>query len=254
MYFTGLPSLSVGLVASRRYADTFLLATCCCPCLQDFTKDERKQLALKSRTDIPKFGSAARQKVISDMHERMLELQQQAATSSSSRSPAKAADADLAAPVAPQTPAAAPLVRAPSTDVVPRDANGHDQDSSKCQQQDQAASGKAAAKPPQQRPKQQGAASSDLHNSSKDSNAQPPSAASPGGAAAVMQQQQPPAAVIQQLEQLQRAGIVAAGSRPGDLGDRGLTFLAVVLSVAIAAMLLKKVMTAVGGYRLYVDL
>lgn len=40
--------------------------------MQDFTKDERKVLAAKAHNEPPTFGSAERQRVIDDMHQRML--------------------------------------------------------------------------------------------------------------------------------------------------------------------------------------
>ncbi|KAG2439668.1 hypothetical protein HYH02_010550 [Chlamydomonas schloesseri] len=41
----------------------------------DFTKDERRILAARSRTELPRFGSADRQRVIEDMHGRMLAVE-----------------------------------------------------------------------------------------------------------------------------------------------------------------------------------
>ncbi|KAJ9526554.1 hypothetical protein QJQ45_017678 [Haematococcus lacustris] len=40
----------------------------------DYTKEERRALAIKSRTTIPKFGSAERQRITDEMHARMLAL------------------------------------------------------------------------------------------------------------------------------------------------------------------------------------
>lgn len=39
---------------------------------QDFSKEERKALALRSRQEPPQFGSAERQQLILDMHQRAL--------------------------------------------------------------------------------------------------------------------------------------------------------------------------------------
>ncbi|KAJ9525969.1 hypothetical protein QJQ45_009351 [Haematococcus lacustris] len=41
---------------------------------KDYTKEERRALAIKSRTTIPKFGSAERQRITDEMHARMLAL------------------------------------------------------------------------------------------------------------------------------------------------------------------------------------
>ncbi|KAJ9527483.1 hypothetical protein QJQ45_025787, partial [Haematococcus lacustris] len=40
----------------------------------DYTKEERRALAIKSRTTIPKFGSAERQRITDEMHARMLAI------------------------------------------------------------------------------------------------------------------------------------------------------------------------------------
>eukprot|EP00878_Enallax_costatus_P014571 GHUV01015242.1.p1 GENE.GHUV01015242.1~~GHUV01015242.1.p1 ORF type:complete len:233 (+),score=129.87 GHUV01015242.1:172-870(+) len=224
-------------------------------CRQDFTKDERKQLAIKSRTEVPKFGSPARQKVINDMHQRMLELQQQAAAASSSSNSKESATADAAAPVAPATPAAVPLVRTVSSDTCADAAYSSDQDSSKQHQQRKLAQQQhkqptctqPSLKQDQQQQQQVIAGSStlDSHKAVQDAAKQASSAPAAVPQAAVANQQH---------LQLQHAAVLAAGSRPSDMGDKGLAFLAVVLSVAIAAMLLKKVMTAMGGYGLFVEM
>jgi hypothetical protein len=39
---------------------------------QDWSKEERQRLAAKSRTDIPKYGTPERQKLINEMHAKML--------------------------------------------------------------------------------------------------------------------------------------------------------------------------------------
>lgn len=43
----------------------------------DYSKEERKSLALKSRAEVPKFGSAERQKVLEELHNRMMDLQEE---------------------------------------------------------------------------------------------------------------------------------------------------------------------------------
>lgn len=183
------------------------------------------------------------------MHQRMLKLQQQAAvpSSSSSGSGSEKTAADSAAPAAAVN---VPLERKPSLDAAPAGAGSTDQDSSKQQQQLKQQSQQntkpleqqAAAKQEQQQCRQHDVQSTVVQDqcSSYVYNAAQQHAAAHQVAAE------------HQTLQLQRA--LAAGSRPGDLGDKGLTFLAVVLSVAIAAVLLKKVMTAMSGYRLFVDM
>ncbi|GFR40410.1 hypothetical protein Agub_g984 [Astrephomene gubernaculifera] len=69
--------------------------------LQDFPKEERRLLAARSRAEVPRFGSAERQRVIDDMHARMLAM------------PGSAAAAQQAAVIAP-TPAAAAAEKAPA--------------------------------------------------------------------------------------------------------------------------------------------
>lgn len=238
---------------------SWVLAACWCLLLiaaywcflQDFTKDERKQLAVKSRTEVPKFGSAARQKVINDMHQRMLELQQQApASSSSSSSPSKVKEA---APAGPPTSAVAPLGRTVSIDATPTGARDSDQDTNKqqqVQQQQEVLQPQVVQQGQQPAPEVQQQQTSSSVQVSPSSNSNSSMQSVTKQPAAVQYQQASPPNQLQ----LQRAAMVAAGSRPGDLGDKGLTFLALVLSVAIAAMLLKKVMTAMGGYRLFVEM
>lgn len=235
------------------------------PCLQDFTKEERQQLAVKSRTEVPKFGSPARQKVINEMHQRMLELQQEAAASSNvagqtAAQPTAAAAAGADRPVTSATSAAA----------------GSDEDNSK----QQGVQHQAALQLQQQQPEHDAydsdtAPVQDNHRgAARDTAAKKPAAtaaagapiqATPAPATAAAAAGVPahasvaaaaaaavPALAAQQM-QLVRAGAAVGSSRPGELpGDRGLTFLIVVLSVAIAAMLLKKVMTAMVGYRIMV--
>lgn len=59
------------------------------PRLQDYTKEERRKLALKARREAPAFGSAERQRVVDEMHCRMVErLEADAATASGSEATA----------------------------------------------------------------------------------------------------------------------------------------------------------------------
>lgn len=236
--------------------------------MQDFTKDERKQLAAKSCTEVPKFGSAARQKVINDMHQLMLELQQQAAAknSSSSSSPSRAKET---APAGPAAPAAVVLGRSASIDAAPTGLGSSDQDSQKRLQPQQQSLQQLQLQPRSQQvsttgeskqfQQQQQAESASLQDTLGQNLTITTSSSSsslqdyPKRPAAAVSPQQQPSVISSQL-QLQPSAMVAAGSRPGDLGDRGLTFLAVVLSVVIAAMLLKKVMSAMGGYRLLMEM
>ena len=43
--------------------------------MQDYTKDERRRLAAKSRTEPPMFGSLQRQEVTRAVHQRMLDAE-----------------------------------------------------------------------------------------------------------------------------------------------------------------------------------
>lgn len=55
-----------------------MLMLCAATCVvgsQDLSKDDRKKLALKSRGTMPQFGTQERQRVINEMHTRMLELE-----------------------------------------------------------------------------------------------------------------------------------------------------------------------------------
>ena len=200
--------------------------------LQDFTKEERQALALKSRTDPPKFGSPARQKVIDDMHQRMLQLMQQhQASSSSSSSPKPAAAAPSEA--TPSVAAAAGSLagsRQFSDDVGSRQQQ---------EQQQQASAGSAAAAGA----KQVAAVGSDLGETDQSLKGSATEGASQqhwsssSAAAAVPAETRPSAAA-------------AAGS-PGPAytetpADKGLTFLASVLVVAIVALLFKKFANAWG--------
>ena len=44
--------------------------------LQDFSKDEKRALAIESRKAPPKYGSDAKQQIISGLHARMLATEQ----------------------------------------------------------------------------------------------------------------------------------------------------------------------------------
>lgn len=206
------------------------------------------QLAVKSRTDMPKFGSAARQKVISDMHSRFIKLQEQLAAAGSSSSAGSSSGS------VPQSPAAA-AAAAPAKEAVVRDvlqAAGVASADQQVAAQD--SRGTAGAQHPQQlqqpvfslQQQQRGLTSPQV---------------SAGGSSELMshlhhragaqqqqqaQQQQLPA-VLQQQQQVAMAAPGLGHAGVSDLpADRGLTFLIVVLSVAIAAMLLKKVVVAFG--------
>lgn len=225
--------------------------------MQDYTTEERTQLAAKSLTDVPKFGSPARQKVVHDMHARMLELQRAAAAAGSSSSggakqgsPAAAAAASAATAVAAAGSAAAPAD--PDADAVPsgRDSAASDQRSSTPLSSKQAlppgspdtAGSDTSSSDQQQRQAPQLPASSGA--------ASPQPLAAPVSAPTAHVQMHAAPALLQQQQRLLAA---TQGSLPGDMaGDRGLTFLVVVLSVAIVAMLFRKVMTAMSGYRLMV--
>ncbi|KAF5842646.1 hypothetical protein DUNSADRAFT_6116 [Dunaliella salina] len=69
----------------------------------DYTKEERKVLAAKSREGPPKFGSADKQRVMAELHQRMLAMEAQPGSSASAES----------------TTAAAPHAAPPSTPSVP---------------------------------------------------------------------------------------------------------------------------------------
>lgn len=214
------------------------------------------QLAAKSRTDIPKFGSAGRQKVIQEMHARF--VQQQAALASAGASSSKGSSKD-------SNPAAAGAeqdVQPPAKAVQDQGVGGVQQDGSsgegtpqqQHEQQPQLQPVFSRHAPQQQLLQQQwspqvsAGGSAELMSHLQHSTA----AAAPQEVAAQhMQQQQQVPLQFQQQHQARMLGAPALG--PGavsDLpGDRGLTFLIVVLSVAIAAMLLKKVVVAFGDVR-----
>lgn len=54
-----------------------LEANSCLDLSQDYTKEERKDLAHKSRLGPPSFGSAERQKVSQELHDTMIAAEQQ---------------------------------------------------------------------------------------------------------------------------------------------------------------------------------
>jgi len=198
----------------------------------DFTKEERQALALKSRTDPPKFGSPARQTVIDEMHQRMLQLMQQhqASSSSSSPKPAGAAPSE-ATPSAAAAAGSLAGARQFSDDVGSRQQE---------QQQQQTSAGSAAAGA-----KEVAAVGSDLGQSDQSLK---------GSAREGVSQQQwssssAAAAAAGPVET--RASAAAAAGSPGPAytetpADKGLTFLASVLVVAIVALLFKKFANAWG--------
>ncbi|KAF6254292.1 ubiquitin-conjugating enzyme/RWD-like protein [Scenedesmus sp. NREL 46B-D3] len=190
----------------------------------DFTKDERQQLAVKSRAEVPKFGSAARQKVVSEMHQRMLQLQQQQQQHH--------IQAMQGAPVAVQHPWQREQDAVSSS--MPDNNRGSTGNAAAAKKTPTAPTASAAATP------------------AVPVVPAPAAAAAPAVGAAIGHPVYVAARAGSPVSAAAGGG-GAVGSRPGELpGDRGLTFLAVVLSVAIAAMLLKKVMTAMSGYRLLV--
>jgi hypothetical protein len=219
-------------------------------CLQDFSKEERMQMAAKSRTDMPKFGSAARQKVISDMHTRFIKQQEQLAAAGSS------SGAGSSSSSTPQSPAAAAAAAAaPAGEAVVRDVLQAAQVASADQQvAAQDSRGSTGAQHPQQlqqpvfslQQQQRGLTSPQVSagGSSELMSHLHHRAGAQQQQQQVQQQVQLPA-VLQQQVAMTAPGLDHAGV--SDLpADRGLTFLIVVLSVAIAAMLLKKVVVAFG--------
>jgi hypothetical protein len=216
--------------------------------VQDFTKEERMQLAVKSRTDVPKFGSAARQKVISDMHTRFIELQASlAAAGSSSGSNAPAAAAPAAAAPAARDVQSPPKLSLDQGVTQPDGSTQQQQQQPVCSLQQQQ---QQQGTPPQSPQVSAGGSAelvSHLHPRSGSS-----SSVTPAAAAVSPQQQQLPVLLRHQQQQQQRVVMAAPGLAGGvsdGPADRGLTFLIVVLSVAIAAMLLKKVIVAFGDVR-----
>eukprot|EP00877_Chromochloris_zofingiensis_P001444 jgi/Chrzof1/112/Cz01g03270.t1 len=183
--------------------------------MQDFTKDERQQLAAKSRTELPKFGSASRQKVIEELHQRMLALDKQAVASSSQNSlPAAPSSTMGCKPSSCGTmDAAKPVVNDSVHEH--QHADGEATVSINLQQQKSST------------PSQQTGASKQC----------PARAEVPQQTMYSNQHMNTAHIHNMQHQQLQ------ATAPPG---DKGLTFLALVLSVAIAAMLLKKIMYAWG--------
>jgi hypothetical protein len=221
------------LVAVHRcgpFVLTRLLLLCSCTAcrLQDFTKEERVQLAAKSRAEPPKFGSAGRQKVIDDMHARFLEVQRKAAAAAAGAGSSSSASSPNGKAVAAAAGAAVAAVGAPRPS---DDAAAVDQGAAGAQLPSNA--GNSNSEPQQQR---------DVFRLSESSRAQQQQA--PQVQQVHAQVQAPPLLVGAGSG----GGGVGVASVPGELpGDRGLTFLAVVLSVAIVAMLLKKFILAIGG-------
>lgn len=209
------------------------------------------QMAVKSRTDMPKFGSAARQKVIADMHSRFIKLQEQLAAAGSSSSTGSSSGS------APQSPAAAApagaAAAAPAKESVVRDVLQPTEVASADQ--------KVAVQDSRGTSGEQLKVQQPVFSLQQQQRGLTSPQVSAGGSSELMshlhhragaqqqqsqQQQQAQApAMLQQQVAMTAPGLGHAGV--SDLpADRGLTFLIVVLSVAIAAMLLKKVVVAFG--------
>ncbi len=153
-------------------------------------------LAAKSRVEVAKFGSPARQTVIDSMHQRMLELEKQAAAGGSQQ---------------PSSQQPAPLSRGDS---------GTDDT--------------AAADVPEQAQKQPAG----MPAAAPAAPVQPATLAQPAEARPAALAAAAPAA-----RPMQRPAAVQARTSAGDLG---LTALAAVLVVAIAAILLRKILNNAG--------
>ncbi|KAI8475406.1 MAG: ubiquitin-conjugating enzyme/RWD-like protein [Monoraphidium minutum] len=218
----------------------------------DYTKEERQQLAAKSRVAPPKVASAARQRVVDGLHARMLELEVSgrvergggdgdgaeapAAALARLRAEVEAArgggsggggvddvgargGGDQAAPAAAKAGGGAGAEAAPS---------GRDAAAGAGVRGDQLeGAAAAAAAAPAARRRAGAGAPEPAAAGAAGARAPRGAAGAPGGTAA--------RARARALQQQAAAG------------DRGLTLLAVVLSVAIAAMLLRKIATALGG-------
>jgi hypothetical protein len=207
--------------------------------LQDFTKEERQALALKSQSDPPKFGSPARQKVIDEMHQRMLQLLQQRASSSTSSSSRSQKDVGVALVEAAPTAAAAAAAGSLS------EGRQFSDDIGSRQQQQQAGTASAT-----EVAKEATAFGSDLGHTDQTNKGLPLQNE-------VQQQQHSSATAAARTVQATAAGsspelpFTAAAASAGQPytetpADKGLTFLASVLVVAIVALLFKKFANAWG--------
>lgn len=249
----------------------------------DYTKEERQQLAAKSRLEAPRLGSASRQKVVDDLHRRMLALQEAAAAAGPSAGPAEAPDAALrrlraeveaahgagsgssssgaaagGAERRVSEGAGADVLARPGSDQLPSEGGAVAADAAA--KLDAAAAGQRE----------------DLAAGAAD---QAPAAAATAAGAPQLQQRRPAAApaasdsagwgasqgasrrlTVQERDRVWEQRVLEGMERQrrqqaqqqqqhdhAPPGDRGLTLLAVLLSVAIAVVLLRKIASALGG-------
>jgi ubiquitin-conjugating enzyme E2 J1 len=215
----------------------------------DHPEEARRQMAAESRTRPPKYGNKDRQALIDSMHQRMLEMEER------SRQLCKAEqqhDAGAAAPAEAGVPEAAPEATAAEAEAASTD--------SAAAGEQPAAAAAAAAEQPAAAPAAAAAGSPPAAAVQVSSPVQPtpvlqPSPALPPSppAAELRQRPTPVAAAqpssppaLQPVAAAPLAGPAAVAAVPHDSWeDRGLTYLAVLLVLCIAALLIRKVMLAV---------
>eukprot|EP00195_Chlamydomonas_chlamydogama_P011269 CAMPEP_0202896150 /NCGR_PEP_ID=MMETSP1392-20130828/5201_1 /ASSEMBLY_ACC=CAM_ASM_000868 /TAXON_ID=225041 /ORGANISM="Chlamydomonas chlamydogama, Strain SAG 11-48b" /LENGTH=329 /DNA_ID=CAMNT_0049581395 /DNA_START=89 /DNA_END=1078 /DNA_ORIENTATION=- len=186
----------------------------------DYTKEERKKLAAKSRVDVPKYGSAERQRVIDDMHARMMAVEAESAGMNRAPSTEVPGMEEIAAVVMSRNtavPSSQPEQAGPAPVSTPLPA----------------AEGATAAAPVKVEPPR---------TSSTQLSETPAPSASAGGTASRTHSGVITPSPVQQAGSAQQQ----QQQQQHSISDRSLTLLAVALSLGIAALLIRKILDALG--------
>ncbi|KAG2497686.1 hypothetical protein HYH03_004423 [Edaphochlamys debaryana] len=207
----------------------------------DFSKEERRVLAARSRAEPPRFGSAERQRVIEDMHARMLAMEAaQPGPSGSGSGSQQAGPGPQAEPVAAPAPA-------PAAEAAPASAPSPSADQP-AEAQPSPAPAPAPASPAPASAAASAASPAPPAAAAAASPATKPAAApAPTPTRAAPQPQLRPAQLQPQQQQEAAAAAAAAAAVVGTTGtDHVLTALMWALYVGIGAILLRKVMGVMG--------
>ncbi|KAG2436670.1 hypothetical protein HXX76_006198 [Chlamydomonas incerta] len=220
----------------------------------DFTKDERRILAARSRTELPRFGSAERQRVIDDMHARMLAVE---ADKEAERAAAQAGGSNAG----PSGSGSAPAQQTPRASIEQQGAPAGGEQGAAKAAGGEAAAGSSAAAPvvtaaTATRTSSAGDAAASAQAAASAASPAPKPAA-PAAAPAAEYRPAPPAAAYIPGGGYGAAGAqdmaaAAAAAAAGQAGggstgaDHVLTALMWALYVGIGAILLRKVMGAMG--------
>eukprot|EP00798_Chlamydomonas_sp_ICE-L_P017773 gene17773-24147_t len=207
----------------------------------DFSKEERQKMAARAMAEPPKFGSAERQRLIDDMHNRMLNMAQEPAEKAPQES-SEATDAALPDTAAKATAPDSSNASPPATADQPTPAPSEATPTSTPTTAPATSAGSQPTTAPAPTPTPASAPATAATATPTPQPAPTPAAvsAAPHSVRAAPQ----PAATLSPEEHLRR--LQQQQLEELKASDRGLSLVAVALLLGIAAILMRKVLVATG--------